>query len=148
VLDRLPEGAPAGKEGAVSATAEIRDTTAAHALIAAIAAGDFAALGACFAPSCRLRAFTPNNIFAAMTREGAVASFRAWLGDAESIEVIEQEVKPLSDRYRIRYLLEVVENGERTLVEQAGYLDLAEDAIVDLTLICSGHRPFVESGNA
>ena len=93
-------------------------------------------------PSCRLRGLTPNNIYGAHDIGGVEATFRTWFGNAETIAVHEQSVEPVGGRFRLRYVLDIVDNGNRTLVEQVGYFDVVDDRITDLTLVCSGHRPY------
>ena len=118
----------------------------AEQLIDAIVLRDFSRLGGCFQEGCRLRAFTPNNVLGTFGPEGAVVTYRNWFGDAERHALVEQSVDAVSDRLRVRYLLDVTENGERTLCEQVAYIEVVDNKIADLTLICCGHRPFVEAG--
>lgn len=120
----------------------------AEQLIEALVQQDFVRLAGCFSSGCRLRAFTPGNVFGSFGPEGAMLTFRNWFGDAERLAPVEQSIDAVSDRLRLRFLLDVTENGERTLCEQVAYLDVVDEQITDLTLICSGHRPFIDSQGA
>jgi hypothetical protein len=120
------------------------DDAPARQLVDALMDKDFARLAGCFSTGCRLRAFTPNHVLGSFGPDGAVVTYRNWFGDAERLALVEQAIDAVGDRLRVRYLLDVTENGERTLCEQVAYLDVVDGQITDLTLMCSGHRPFVE----
>lgn len=116
----------------------------AEQLIDALVKQDFEQLTGYFRQGCRFRAFTPNHVFGSFGPESSAITFRNWFGDAERLALVEQAIEPVSNRLRVQYLLDVTENGERTLCEQVAYLTIDDGQIADLTLICSGHWPYVD----
>ena len=111
-------------------------------LLAAIGAQDFAALEACFAPAARLRALVPSAL---REEEGPAAiesRFRFWWEGLDHVELVESELEQVADRVRLRYCLRGhdADDGWVT-VEQTGYLQVEENAISVLNLVCSGFRP-------
>jgi hypothetical protein len=119
-----------------------------EALIAALAARDFAALAACFHPEVRFRALIPPGVREAANARDAAAQLRRWFGEADHLELLEWEAGKLADRLHVRYRFLVMDADGRQVVEQQGYGDVQEGRIVRLDLLCSGFRPFAAPGRA
>ena len=111
-------------------------------LLAAIGAQDFAVMESCFAPAARLRALVPSALREEEGSAAIAARFRFWWEGLDHVELVESELEPLVDRVRLRYCLRGhdADDGWVT-VEQTGYLQVEENAISVLNLVCSGFRP-------
>jgi len=110
----------------------------AGALVASLAAQDFAQLGGALAADARLRALLPSGPFA------------GWFGDTEDFELLEAAVGEVGGRlhlhWRLRLRAERLGPGWFT-VEQQAYADTGEDGrIARLDLLCTGYRPEGDDG--
>lgn len=112
--------------------------------VTALAAKDTAALLALFTDPVELRGLTPGRFWEASTPEEAVHDvLYRWFEPSDAIETVESvETGRVQDRHRVDYRL-LVRNPEGLhLVEQRGYLDLAEDGRIErMQLVCAGFRP-------
>lgn len=110
-------------------------------LIDAIAAQDFAAIEACFAPAARFRAMVPSAVREEEGPAAIGARLRLWWEGLDHVELVQSEVEPVADRIRLRYRLRGHDADGWVTVEQTGYLQAEEGAISVLNLVCSGFRP-------
>lgn len=106
----------------------------------AIAAGDFATVGACYEQDARVTASLPSRVDEYAGRAAVVAAMTRWFADAE-IEVLETETRPVVDLLYLRYLLRVVDADGEQIVEQHQYAVVTDDRITAARLLCSGFRP-------
>jgi hypothetical protein len=70
----------------------------------------------------------------------AVGFVRAWFADCDVFVVRSAEVDPVSDRIRVRYRIDVHEEGAWSTVDQTLYAAARDDVLTDITLACSGSR--------
>jgi len=115
-------------------------------LIDALAAQDFDRVERCFAPDVDFHAVVPGT---GSFRERAGAQetanqLRAWLGDADPLELLEHSVEPVVDKLRLSYRFAAFEDDQWHVVEQQAYAVVGERGIEKLDLACSGFRPVPE----
>ncbi len=115
-------------------------------LVEALAAQDFEALAGCVSRECRVRAYTPNHVFGGVGPDIVAETFRTWVGQASDLVVVESGIEPVLERVRLRYLIELTEDGQRKRFEQTGYVQVANGEITDLAMVCSGKLVITESG--
>jgi hypothetical protein len=118
------------------------DLAVAQRLVDAIAARDFDAIEACFAPDARMRALVPARVREEEGAAAIVARMRFWWEDAEPFEVEDSELEPVADRIRLRWRVygHDAEDGWWRQ-EQSGYLAVEDSRIATLNVVCSGSRP-------
>ena len=114
---------------------------AAERFVRAVAARDFATLGACLDPQVRFRALVPSGSREADTAEGAIALLRRWFGDADRLEVLASTVDRVADRLHLAWRFYLREGGDWFVIEQQAYCDLDRGRITSMHLLCSGFRP-------
>ncbi len=107
-------------------------------LVEALAAQDFEAVAGCVSRECRVRAYTPNHVFGGFGPDIVAETFRNWVGGATDLVVVESAIEPILDRVRLRYCIEVSEDGQRKRFEQMGYVQVVNGEITDLAMVCSG----------
>jgi TusA-related sulfurtransferase len=112
-----------------------------HAFVEAIVAGDFDRLETLFAPDVRFRAIIPHEYQDASTASGAREIVEGWFGDTTQRELLGSTVEMVGDRLALGYRLELMEAGERHIVEQRVAANVNGGRIRDLALLCSGFRP-------
>ena len=110
-------------------------------LVAAIAAQDAGALGACFAEGAELRALIPPGLRERTGPADAAGLIAGWFADSTELRLVDSHVETLSDRVHVTYRFAGVENDEPYVVEQQLYCTVSDDAIVQASLLCSGFRP-------
>ena len=89
----------------------------------------------------RFRGLTPDRVWEADSRDGAIEILLgSWFEDTDHIEeVLSTEGHAVADRIAIRYRFKVRNDGGLFVVEQQGYLTIAEDGcIADASIVCSG----------
>ncbi len=118
-----------------------QDDTAARRFVDALGRRDFAAVERQLAPDVRFRGLTPPALREADTAGGASEWLRTWFADATEFAVVASSVESFSDRLRISYRIEVVEDDEPSVMEQQGYCTIQDGRITSLDLVCSGNRP-------
>lgn len=101
----------------------------------AATAGDDDAIRAVLAPDVRLRALLPGGAVERHGVEAAVAEVCEWFGGA--VDVIERATEAVGDRLRVSYRL----RRGADVMEQHGFLDVADGVVETLDLVCSGWRP-------
>ena len=122
----------------------------AGALVASLAAQDFAQLGGALAADARLRALLPSGLRERTGAEVIAGLFAGWFGDTEDFELLEAAVGEVGGRlhlhWRLRLRAERLGPGWFT-VEQQAYADTGEDGrIARLDLLCTGYRPEGDDG--
>jgi hypothetical protein len=119
------------------------DTTLGGAFARALAAKDFAAAAALFAPDVDFRAMTPRLIWEESSPEAIVSKvLTLWFDDDDRIDALEHlETDAFADCERVGYRFRVT-NAEGTfLVEQQAYLTERDGRIGWMRVVCSGFRP-------
>lgn len=113
-----------------------------RALLAAIAARDGDAIGACFAPDAVLRALTPHQLRELEGRAAIVERYLAWLLSLEPYELLAADTEQVADRVRLRYRFRGVDpvKGPQEN-EHTAYAAVEDGRITALNLCCAGFRP-------
>jgi hypothetical protein len=137
VISAARRGTPVVNDGSVAAVGDVVDR-----FLDAVGSRDFDAIAACFHDDARMRALVPSRLRDESGPEAIAARYRYWLGDADTVELVEHEHDSIVGRERLRYRLRVVdpENGEQ-LMEQEGYATVNDGRIATLNLVCSGFLP-------
>ena len=115
-------------------------------LIAALAAQDFERAERCLAPDVAFHAVVPGT-GSFRERAGAAETadqFRAWLGDAEPLELLDSSVEAVVDKLRLSYRFAAFEDDQWHVVEQQAYAVVGERGIERLDLVCSGFQAVAE----
>ena len=110
-------------------------------LVQAIVARDEAALAACFAPEAELRALVPRGLRERSGAAEAAALFTGWWADVTEVRLVASETEEVSDRLRVAYTVDLVEDGRPYVVQQQLYCKVADGVIERMDLVCSGFRP-------
>lgn len=110
-------------------------------LLDAVAARNYAAIEACFAPEATFDVLTPHRLRRHSTAAEAAARYRAWLEPLEDFEVLEGDAVEIADRVRVRYRFRGRDpKSGWQLNEHTGYAAVAGDRIVSMTVTCAGFR--------
>jgi len=115
------------------------------AFVDAIVAGDFDRLETLLAPNVRFRALIPRECQEASTVAGARAIIEDWFGESEQRKLLGSTVDLVGDRLALGYRLELVEAGERRVVEQHVAAAVEGRTLRDLAIVCSGFRPLASA---
>lgn len=116
--------------------------TAATRFLEALAVRDFAALAATFADDAVLRGLVPGRLREEHGRAAVAERFRFWFGDTTEFALVDSEVEELADVVRIRWRVTGVDPEIGPCVaEQTAYVQLADEGIAWMNLVCSGDRP-------
>ncbi len=110
----------------------------------AIAAKDAPALLGLLAPTIDFRAMTPSRFWEADSPAQLVDDviLGKWFEPTDRIESIEGiENGEVADRERVRYCFRVTNGDGAFLVEQQAYLNVEDEGITWLRIMCSGYRP-------
>ncbi len=116
----------------------------------AIAARDAPALLALLAPQLDFRAMTPGRVWDSSSTREVVDDviLGKWFGPTDRIDAIEGvENDVVVDRERVGYRFRVTNDDGAFLVEQQAYLDVQDEGIAWLRIMCSGYRPVAWSGD-
>lgn len=118
------------------------DSAVGTAFLAALAARDYDALGACFAADGTLRGIVPPGLREADGRDAIVERFQLWTDDIEEYEIADSEAAPFADMLRLRWVVQGVDPElGLNAYEQTAYAEVADGVIAQMRLACSGHRP-------
>jgi hypothetical protein len=112
--------------------------------VRALAQKDEAGLRAALARDVRFRALTPGQAWEADSQDAVIdILLGSWFEQTDQIEeLVSHDVREVVDKIAIRYCLNVRNADGLFLVEQQGYLILADDGrIADAAIVCSGFRP-------
>lgn len=118
------------------------EDSAAHKLIAAVAARDVHAITQTLAPDARFRYLIPPGSGEVAGAAEVAAKFLEWFGDADVLTISTSRVEWMADRISAAYRFLVQTGQVSEVIEQQTYLDVAEDGrIAAIDLLCSGFRP-------
>ncbi len=109
-----------------------------------LAAGDFAALEALFAPDVWLRGLLVREVHESSTAAGAAAAFRDWVGSPHGARMLDGEHETSAGRERLRYRFLVRPKWapeQWHVIEQTGYCRVKEGRISRLDVACTGYFP-------
>jgi hypothetical protein len=122
----------------------------AEEFIDALAAQDFARLERSLAPDVDFHAVVPGtgSFREQSGAEATAEQFRAWLGDADPLELLGRWVEPVVDKLRLSYRFAAFEDDQWHVVEQQAYAVVGERGIEKLDVACSGFRPVPERPTA
>ena len=110
--------------------------------LAAVAARDFAAVGACFAEDAGLQALTPHQLREEHGRMAIAARYAYWLGPLAGFAVVEADAAVVADRLRVRYRFHGVDPAHGPQAnDHTAYARVERGLIVELRLTCAGFRP-------
>jgi TusA-related sulfurtransferase len=112
-----------------------------RAFVQAIVASDFDRLESLLAPDVRFRALIPRECQEASTAAGARAFIEDWFGESDQRKLLGSTVDLVGDRLALGYRVELVEAGERRIVEQHVAAAVEGRQLRDLAIVCSGFRP-------
>ena len=73
---------------------------------------------------------------------------RAWLGDADPLELLDSSVEPVVDKLRLSYRFAAFEEDQWHVVEQQAYAVVGDRGIEKLDVACSGFRPVPDRPSA
>jgi len=107
---------------------------------------DFAKLQELFHPRIRFRALVPPGLRTAEEAAAAAEHPKRWFGDADRFDVVASKVGRLGPRIRVGYRIRLREAGVWYTVEQQAYLDVRDERIVTMDLLCSGFIRESDSG--
>ena len=107
--------------------------------IAALAQQDWAYVRSLLDPHLSFRVLTPRALREANDVAGAVAWLTRWFGDVEELTTLRSEVSMMHDRISVGYRFHL-HKDRWYVIEQRGYIDVADGKITALNLICSGFR--------
>ncbi len=115
---------------------------AGEALLEAVAARDYEAIEACFAPEATFDVLTPHRLREHRSAGEAAERYRAWLEPLEPFELLERDAVQIADRLRVRYRFRGRDpKSGWQLNEHTGYAVVEGGRIASLTLTCAGFRP-------
>ncbi len=110
-----------------------------NAYLRALAAQDFDALQALFAPEIRFRAMVPKGERVGQTAQEATGWVRRWFGSCDVLQVLRSDTRMLCGRLCVSYHLRVHDNQDGWQeIEQHVYSVARDGQIADLWLVCSG----------
>jgi hypothetical protein len=120
----------------------VTSTATGERLLAAIAARDGEAIGACFAEDASLRVLNPRGLSEDEGREAVRARYDHWFGNLAGFEVLEGDATEIADRLRVRYRIRGrhPERGWWTN-EHTAYAVVEDGRVRSMTLTCTGFRP-------
>jgi hypothetical protein len=105
----------------------------------ALARRDWAGVQSLLDPNVSFRVLTPRALREAEDDAGALAWLTRWFGDADELTTLDSEVSTMQDRLSVGYRFHL-HKDRWCVIEQRGYIDVADGKITALTLICSGFR--------
>jgi TusA-related sulfurtransferase len=114
-----------------------------------LAARDFDRLAASLASDAHARFLLPHGLEEYDGRDAIVARIRSWFGSASVFDLTSSTEDEVGLRHRISWRFSVVRDGSRQVIEQLVYLDLGDQGIQRVDLLCSGFHaaePSVDAG--
>jgi len=109
----------------------------------ALVAQDFEGLSNLFHAQAKFKALVPSG-FRESSGPGATKYLRAWLGDAEAIELRRSSVGNIGDRTIVEFRLSIRESGAWSASEQRIVFSMRDGKIAAMDLLCSGFWPEAE----
>ena len=113
-----------------------------------LAARDFDRLAACLAGDAHARFLLPHGLEEYDGPGAIVARIKTWFGSATVFDLASSTEDEVGMRHRISWRFSVVRDGSRQVIEQLVYLDLGNQGIERIDLLCSGFQaePSVDAG--
>lgn len=105
----------------------------------ALARRDWAGARSLLDPRVSFRVLTPRALREADDDAGAVEWLGRWFGDADELTTLRAEVSTMHDRLSVSYRFRL-HKDRWYVIEQRGYIDVADGKITAITLVCSGFR--------
>ncbi|HVM45294.1 MAG TPA: nuclear transport factor 2 family protein, partial [Candidatus Thermoplasmatota archaeon] len=131
------------------ASARVSDLRPVDALVDALCARDYGALGALLRPDARLRALAPEGLVEEPGRERVVARFRAWYDDATRLEVLEARAEPFHGRAFAAWSFRLHgRDGLPRRVAQRAFLDVRGGLVARVDVLGSGLLDEAREGDA
>jgi hypothetical protein len=123
-----------------------RPTSAAtaRAWLDAVTARDLCRLEALLADDVWLRVLLPRDLVEAHDAETVLDTFRSWFVTPEAIAVTDAAHHTLAGREHVRYAFRLRPAWAADtwhLIEQAGYLRVADGVVRRIDLVCTGFHP-------
>lgn len=122
-------------------------TPVARAFLRAVAGRDSAAAARLLAPNVWLRALLPRATVEVHTDHDAREVIDGWLGPADRCRVLDVAHHAVEGREHVRYRLAVRPDwapDQWHVIEQCGYLRVAEGLVTRIDLVCTGYWPVDE----
>lgn len=124
----------------------------AETLMNAICARDLAALGAILAPDADMRALLPGSVREYRSAHEIVTAFEQWFGGATDFSIDPLPVEAVGSRFSLGWRVRLAVEGAGTRVAaQAAVVDVEDDRVYGLDLLCSGFEdvtPAAVAGSA
>lgn len=118
-----------------------REMAAAEGFVEALANRDYVAIAASMTDDVRFRALTPNHTFGHFGSMSAIETIRGWVDECTEFQLLESDVEPIGDRFRLRYRFRLQDADGWHVMEQHAYCAIADHRISDISIVCSGFRP-------
>jgi hypothetical protein len=112
-----------------------------ESFVDALAHRDFARLAACFDARAKFRALIPAGLLEAESDSEAVRHFVAWFGGTSRLDLLHSSVGSVADRLHLVYRFRIDDAEEPRVIEQQAFCRVADGAICQIELLCSGFRP-------
>lgn len=117
-------------------------TGVATRFLEALGSRDFDALAATLAEDAVLRGLVPSRLREEHGRAAIAERFRFWFGDTAEFALVDADAEELADVVRIRWRVTGVDSEIGPCVtEQTAYVELGDEGIAWMNLVCSGDRP-------
>ncbi|HEY6468589.1 MAG TPA: nuclear transport factor 2 family protein [Candidatus Dormibacteraeota bacterium] len=110
--------------------------------LSALTSRDFERFATSLAPAAQARFFLPRGPEIRTGREEIARRFEGWFAPASSFEVLDTSCEPVGARHRLTWRFGVMRDGQsRELIEQLAFVDVTEEGIAGIDMLCSGFIP-------
>lgn len=124
------------------------ETAATDRFLSALTTRDFVQFAACLAPSAEARLFLPRGLEIRTGRDEISRRFEGWFEPASSFEVVATSITPIGARHRVTWRFRVVRDGNHAeLIEQLAFIDVTDEGVARIDLLCSGFLPDEQTGS-
>jgi hypothetical protein len=133
---------------AVATVAPTPAASTARSWLDAVTDRDLDRLAALLAPDVWTRVLLPRQVVEERTDRGVLDRFETWFLTPEEVLPVDAAHHSLAGREHVRYafLLRPEWEPDRWhLIEQAGYLRVADGVVRRIDLVCTGFHPFATS---
>lgn len=111
-----------------------------------LAARDFASLEATLTTEARARFLLPHGLEEYAGSEPIVRRIQSWFESASVFELTSCRAGPVGGRHAVGWRFHVVaDGGSAEVIEQAAFVDVGQDGIEQIDLLCSGFLPAPEA---
>jgi TusA-related sulfurtransferase len=113
----------------------------------ALTGRDFDRMAGCLAPEARAHLLLPRGAEDLVGRDPIAARIVGWFGGATEFEVLARDHDRVGDRHELRWRFRLVRDRDAApqVIEQVAFVDIGEDGIVRLDLLCSGFQALSEA---